>query len=211
VLGVVVAFLAAPAHGQVFVAFQNPADLVGQQNWPGALGMQFTVNSPIIVTALGVFDSGADGIAGTLNTDLWSVNDQVNPLASMTFTSAVPGTLDSLFADGADRFISLPAPLYLTPGDYVIAADGFDNDDTEANAVVQTQTWTTDDGGGLITFDDNSPYDNDPGVFPTIPYANTNGFATGTFMYTSAVPEPGAYALMFGVAGLGLAGWRRRK
>ena len=205
------ALLAAPAQGQVYVAYQNPDGLIGIQGWSGTLGMQFTVNSPILVTALGIFDSGADGLVGTLNTNLWSVNDMVTPLASMTFTAAMPGTLDAGGMDGSSRFLPLLTPLRLDPGDYVIAADSFSSDDPNANEVVQIKTWTTNDGGGLITFDANSPYDSSPGVFPTIPYTNPNGYAAGTFQFTSAVPEPGEYALMMGAAALGLAGWRRRR
>ena len=63
-LGMVVSLALPPAaHAQV-IAYRVTAGTVGNQDdLDGALGMDFDVNATIHVTALGVFDSGQNGLA----------------------------------------------------------------------------------------------------------------------------------------------------
>ena len=44
------------------IAYQVPAGTVGQQAFNGPLGMDFNVVQPVVVTRLGVFDSGVGGL-----------------------------------------------------------------------------------------------------------------------------------------------------
>ena len=94
----------------------------GSSSFFGSLGHDFVVNSPITVTHLGVFDSGADGLARTLTSEIWDQNSGPSKLASLEFTSSEPGTLVQ-----SNRLKPLSQPLLLSPGDYTIAAHGYGN------------------------------------------------------------------------------------
>src|SRR5215831_16354132 len=90
------------------IAYGDPA-VLGNQMFLGSLGQNFTVNSPITVSQLGVFDSGQNGIIGTLAVAIFSsTGTQVTP--TETFTG-LAGTLI-----GGDRFLPLPSPVTLGPG-----------------------------------------------------------------------------------------------
>jgi hypothetical protein len=62
VAAALVRLLAAPSNAATLdVVYQDslvPAGNIGLQNWQGNLGMQFQVNSPVTVDALGAFDNG---------------------------------------------------------------------------------------------------------------------------------------------------------
>ena len=61
---------ADPPQDQPVIAYQTlPGN--GNANFDGTLGMDFQVHKPIVVSDLGVFDSGQDGIRGTVATSLW--------------------------------------------------------------------------------------------------------------------------------------------
>src|SRR5690348_18267497 len=80
------------------VAYVVPAGTTGNQNYGGALGMDFNVNSPIVVSQLGVFDDGSDGLQLPLEARLYQRDDS-DPecksvlLATIDFTPDDPGTL----------------------------------------------------------------------------------------------------------------------
>ena len=70
--------------------------------------MDFQVHKPIVVSDLGVFDSGQDGIRGTVATSLWLLEGQSNRLvASATFTGD-EGTLEQ---GTGSRFLPLAEPI----------------------------------------------------------------------------------------------------
>ena len=56
------------------IAYLWPAGQAGAQAFTGSIGMDFTVNSPIDVTGLGVFDHLGDGITGTLEAVIWDLS-----------------------------------------------------------------------------------------------------------------------------------------
>src|SRR5215471_11132785 len=92
------------------IAYMDPADVGNQSNFGGSLFQNFTVNGAITVSQLGVFDSGQNGIAGSLTVAIFSSNGtEVTPL--VTFTGNA-GTLA-----GGDRFLPI-VPVTLGPGDY---------------------------------------------------------------------------------------------
>jgi hypothetical protein len=78
--------------------------------------------------------------------------------------------------------------------------------------------WTTDDGGGLISFVGAGRFSNTGGTaisFPTIIDGGpANRYAAGTFSFTagSAVPEPSSLTLFgVGISILLRGTWRRRR
>jgi hypothetical protein len=93
-----------------------------------SLGWQFTVNSPIVVTQLGVWDGlrryGSGGTqpttaGGGLGEDhtvtIW--DGQGNPLAQATVPAGTSSELVGVF-----RYVALPSPIMLEPGIYAIGA-----------------------------------------------------------------------------------------
>ena len=160
------------------------------------MGNDFDVNSPIEITSLGVFDSGGDGLVGTLVARIYDRDTQAS-LASIAFTSANPGTL----IDGS-RFMDLPTPLVLPAGFHgacTVAYLGTTSLEPDGNLREGPGNWTTDDGGGLISFVGMGRHSlmGTGDVYPTIvdPAPASNNFAAGTFMF-SPVPEPTAWTLL---------------
>lgn len=106
-------------------AEQSAAMLVSgatERNWnsdgPFTIGFAFRVNSPIVITAVGVYDSFDDGLIKSHNLALWTID------GSQLFSATVPaGTLSPL----VDRFRYVATGDWmLEPNmDYVIAAANF--------------------------------------------------------------------------------------
>ena len=156
---------------------------------PGSLGHDFDVHRPITVTALGVFDSGADGLARDLTAQIWTRAGSL--LASLTFTAADPGTLV-----GSDRFKPFPrrwscrpaitrsSPTAMAPASRTATREPADRSPAHK---------TLDDGGGLISFVGSSRA-GDAGTFPAWTDGGpVNRYGAGTFQFT-APPYAGLIA-----------------
>ena len=111
--------------------------------------MEFVVREPVVLTSLGVFDSGQDGLQHTLTAVLYDAQTQAI-LAQIAFTPGDPGTLV-----GGSRFKPLGAPLTLLPGFHgIIAAYGFGKEDPADNAYYYPQfnpPWKFNDDVGALT------------------------------------------------------------
>ncbi|OPZ30661.1 MAG: hypothetical protein BWZ02_00638 [Lentisphaerae bacterium ADurb.BinA184] len=172
--------------GLAYYAYEAPAGTVGSQTWGGALGLDFDVQTPVIIGQLGIFDSGGNGLAGTLSARLYDRDDPSAPLASLTFSAADAGTLNSAF-----RFKDLVTPVSLPAGFHgCIVADGFSGSDPNGNS---SPPATTDSGGDALAFVGTARYANSAGVYPT----NLDGgpparYLAGSFAFTvdSGPPPP---------------------
>src|SRR5688500_11931104 len=112
--------LAAAVVGSAqIVAYRYPA-ISGNQSFGGALGMDFNVNQDIYITALGVFDSGQNGIQNNIDCLIYDrVTQQV--VASRFFAPNSQG-----LGDGSTNFLDLPSPLLLSAGfQGTIVAQGY--------------------------------------------------------------------------------------
>ena len=89
---IVVGILTALPAKAAIIAYDPAAGTVGNQNFGGALGIDFNVISGIEITELGVFDSASDGLANSLTATLYNRATQT-ALATLTFTPGDPGTL----------------------------------------------------------------------------------------------------------------------
>ena len=179
----------------------------GNQDDFAGIGFKFHVSSAITISRLGVFDSGADGIAGA--TTLWATlfDSFGNVIVASGFTNSDPGTLDSFF-----RYKAI-APITLGAGDYVLAGYGWDPSNREYNNfIVDGLNTTTFNANPLVTFVDTRFGPPIASTAHTI--APTNVFPLHSFNsvnmdFLAAVPEPATLALV--ASALGFVGRGRRQ
>ena len=158
--------------------------MVGTQSYTGGLGMDFDVLSPVVVTKLGVFDSGGNGLSSTLTVQLFRRSPPVSVLAALTFTPAAPGTLEP---GTSSRMKALTSALTLAPGQYCIVSYGHNANNPNDNVSTRgSKLWTADDGNGLLAFVGGSRYGGSPGSLPsTVDGGPSDRYAAGTFEYTT--------------------------
>ncbi len=144
---------AEPARKGEVVAYQSPA-VEGNAATGSNLGVDFQVIRPITVTELGVFDSGQDGIAGTLGVSLWS-RTTGELLAGKTFI----GDAGVLEEGTGSRFLPLDEPVFLMPGDYSVVASGFFGNDLYVHSSRPGGAHSDlNDSDGAIVFEGTSRY-----------------------------------------------------
>ena len=178
------------------VAYIVPAGIVGNQQLrpeeTQTIGNDFDVNTPIKITALGVFDSGNDGLVGKLNARIYD-RDSHASLADIDFTPEAPGTLV-----GGSRFLALKNPLTLPNGFHgtiSVAYLGTTALEPIGNVRVTLGSWTVDSDNGALSFvgvgrhswmgtGDSFPDIQDPSPEP-------NNFAAGTFVFSRAASDSG--------------------
>jgi hypothetical protein len=188
-------FLFQALHAQTIVAYQIEEGVVGNQEFEGALGMDFIVNDTITVTSLGAFDSGSDGFNLPITVELWSRDDFDTPddvadddgtevLASKEFEEGETGT-----AMGGSRFLDLEEPLELEPGAYTILGFGYGLDEANYNlggrAGAPEGLTTTD--SPAITFIGGSRFGDPGGGGENFPFnidgGPENRYGSGTFTF----------------------------
>jgi hypothetical protein len=197
---------AASARADLILPYSDPA-VVGNQNYTGGnLSYVFAVNTPVTVYALGVFDSGQDGIAGTLNVAIFK-DDGTQETPALSFTGN-QGTLI-----GGDRFQNLATPVVLGIGTYSMTTTGWNDLDLDGNRVAGG-TYTPpalNDAGGRLTLEDIGYGDGGlvylgPSGYPNDTF-NIGGFAIDDPL---GVPEPGSAAAMtLGLLAIALSRYRR--
>ena len=172
------------------VAYFVPSSLAGNQNFSGVLGMEFNVLNPIIITKLGVFDDGSDGMKRTITAKIFDRSDPANPIemVSLDFTTEAPGALI-----GSTRYKDLSQPLQLGIGfQGTITAENYGaeerllNSNGSTNAIV----WSMNDGNGSLSFVGRSRYGTTPGGYSDVADGGPAArYAAGSFVYQTTPPQ----------------------
>lgn len=103
------------------------------------MGTDFNVNMSIKIVALGVFDSGGDGLLGKLHARIYD-RDLQTSVAGVEFTTENAGTLF-----GGSRHLALKNPLILQAGfqgTISVAYLGANQQEPDGNARVSSGNWT---------------------------------------------------------------------
>ena len=163
------------------------------------IGYSFTVGAaPLRVTALGVYDSGGDGLASANTVGLWTESGTL--LGSVTFSAGTGATLTSNF-----RWISV-TPFDLVSGQtYRIGAFSLNGEDRYSGFVPSGQFTIIGDVtlNGTVRSSDYSAF-----AYPASTPSSGQAVIGPNAEY-SAIPEPATSALLAGAAALGLALLRR--
>lgn len=222
ILGVVLGgtLFGGAVSAQTFTAFDLASPAPGNEQFGGTLGIEFTVNSPILVTSLGAFDAAsANGSAHTLNGSLIttiynSATQLAVPGLTSTFSASDPGTLQGGYLYKTVGGIN---GILLNPGNYVVAWTTTTNTDQDANSnFANFIPATISTGGGLITVNTSSYRYNEatPGNFGQDKYP-TSSFSgridAGTFKFSAVTPEPGTVSLFAGLLVAGSSAMIRRR
>jgi hypothetical protein len=166
------------------------------------LGWKFSVNESVSIHALGVYDSGQDGLAGQAQVGLWLASGGA-PLVQTTVAAGTEATLDGYF-----RFTPVTETA-LTPGvDYVVGAH-LDGDLATSlfggNGLVDPRVTVIDvrysSLGSGFGFPDQTDFGTDGAAY-----------LGGNFQLTPVPLPAAAWLFGSGLVGLGsLVGGRRRK
>ena len=176
--------LLSPAviHAQV-IAYSSTLQ-AGNQGWPGNMGLDFDVNNPITILALGAFDNNGDGFSGSVRVAIFNRDTSALATPAVTFT----GTGGALIK--SDRFQNLSPAVTLPPGHYSIVAVGFSNTDLNANLGNDGAVGPVGDtGSGAISFVGTGRYDfNTTLDLPElIDGGPANRYSAGTFQFVTSV------------------------
>jgi hypothetical protein len=172
------------------------------QNWGGTLGLNFQVNAPILVSALGAFDNGLNGITNDLYVGIF--DSLGNVIVSFT-------NFNGTAADPTNHYVFQNiAPVILQAGSYQLASFGYNLEGNFNNHAPNPSPITFNTMGGRLTALGTSySAENQPGVFATIADNGLTRYGAGSFL-ASAVPEPAIWAMMIGGFAL-IGGLARRR
>ncbi len=189
------AALAPGAAAQLSVAALSvPGGTAGNQNFGGALGMDFIVQNEIRITHLGAFDDNSDGFDLPITVQLWTRNDGGTPedpgddaggsvLAEMIFGPEAQG-----LPEGGIRYAVLPQAVVLSPGAYTIAAYGYGDAERNGNGMNQGPFASAAVSADLL-FVGLSRYGVAAGEFPGTPDGGPETrYGAGSFRFVSTAP-----------------------
>jgi hypothetical protein len=211
VAAVAVAFLAAPSNAATIVYNDTvdtlpagPPSTNGLQQWVGNLGMEFQVNTGIIVSSLGAFDNGVQSeLSGTTGSGvlvgIFNVSTGLLVGSMASFSGGSPGN-----QIGADSFKNV-TPFTLGPGNYEIVSLNDPNYNQGYFNTVANQFQTLNNLNGALSFIGGSFFDSNSGLdLPSgIDTGPADRYDAGTFAATATPLPPTWIMLIAGFVGLG--------
>jgi hypothetical protein len=189
------AVLAAPGMGAASTIFATgTVGQVGNQSYAGSLGLDFTVgSSDIVVTEIGVFDSGFDGLSNEITAYIYDSSGSV-VTGGHVFSAGYTSALDS----DPYRFMDIADVTLLAGGSYSIVAEGYGSAELNGNSNIAGWTDLAFSADGLV-FTGTARWGS-AGSYPTS--SGLHNFGAGNFKYDVApMPEPSS-AVLFGVGAL---------
>lgn len=182
------ASIAAPASAQTFAAVTSiTGGSLSQTNPNLTYGFAFTVNQTFEITALGYYDSGADGLTGAHIVGLYDSTG--NTL--LTSGTVQAGTASTL----SNGYRYAPVAYTLNAGSYVLAGTSVDIDTyLSSPTAVGTAPGLTLNGGRI-------GFGSTQGVLspPNSAVGSALSYQTVNFQYFDAsAPEPASWAMMLG-------------
>lgn len=151
------------------------ANGASNQNHPGSLGYDFTVNRTVTVTDLGFYQP-TNAVYTGFSHDV-KITD--NTTGTTTFATGTVTTANTL--SNGYRFLTLVTPVTLAPGVYRIWGSRYSDGDFNTSSVLPGPL---DTGSGALTFGppNRGYYGNTAGLFPTN-QDNTSGANTTPYRY----------------------------
>jgi PEP-CTERM motif len=196
------------------VSAYDSSSQAGNQSFSGSLGLDFNVNSPITVSALGAFVGSNNSPTGLSTPVTVTIYNRTTGLPVATET--VSGTANSTL--GGYDLLSLGSPVTLPSGfQGSVVVSGYGASEFNCNTLISGCTASTENSnGGLISFVGSGRF-GVAGAFPTtLDTGTSNVYGAGTFSFAAAavqsgVPEPASMGLLsLGLIGLGAIRLRKR-
>ncbi|NNF01983.1 MAG: HYR domain-containing protein, partial [Bacteroidia bacterium] len=166
----------------------SSAMTTGNQAWRGPLTNDFDVLSPsgVIITEMGAFDDGQNGISGGISGGIRVAIYDLNAAAIVAGTDVIIGSSDVL--DGKYRMKEI-APVNLPQGNYTVVAQGYNTAENNGNRNLAGGSFVSLNGGDDLALGLFSRYgaDNTATLFTSFPSTvlPSGYFHAGTFTYKS--------------------------
>jgi PEP-CTERM motif len=202
------------AAGAAMVTAYDSSSQVGNQQYSGSLGLDFNVNSPITITALGAYVDSHNVPTGLTPGVTVSIYDRTTGLAVASET--VSGSANSPL--GGYDLVNLPSALNLPAGfQGSVVLSGYGLTQYDCNILIDSSCTapTLNSNGGLISFVGNGRF-GAAGTYPTtVDLDGVNPYDAGTFSFdaqpSTGTPEPASLGLLsLGLIGLGAIRLRKR-
>jgi protein with PEP-CTERM/exosortase system signal len=160
-------------------------------------GWAFTINSPVLVTQLGLWDQGNNGLNASHVVSIWTSTGTL--MAQTTIPLGTGATLIDGFRYVSITSVLLPAGSYTIGGFYGRSDDRF---------AINPPTITTASGISYNGSRSRGGFAFPQGNF----FGNVNSYFGPNFQFTVAVPAPdaGSTVSLLGLALFGLAALRRK-
>jgi VPDSG-CTERM motif len=179
------------------IALNSTISGAGSSQHNSTKGWAFTISSPVLVTQLGLWDQGNNGLNASHVVTIWSSTGTL--MAQTTIPSGTGATLMDGFRYVSITSVLLPAGSYTIGGFYGRLSDQF---------AIHPSTITTGSG---VTY--NGSRSANAFAFPAgNVFGNVNSYFGPNFQFTTpvATPDSGSTVSLLEFALLGLAALRRK-